>query len=59
MNVNESVEVKKWKIKLFIMMVVYKLMNENNTNSVAIANEPFEITDEIRKSISGNPFVIE
>ena len=33
--------------------------DENNTNSVSIANEPFEITDEIRKSISGNPFVIE
>jgi hypothetical protein len=33
--------------------------DENNTNSGAFANEPFEITDEIRKNISGNPFIIE
>ena len=36
-----------------------QINDENNTNSAAAANEPFEITDEIRKSISGNPFVIE
>ena len=33
--------------------------DENNMNSAAITNEPFEMTDEIRKNIGGNPFVIE
>lgn len=33
--------------------------DENNTNSDAITNETLEITDEMRKNIGGNPFVIE
>jgi hypothetical protein len=32
---------------------------DNSTNSVTAANEPFEMTEEIRKNIGGNPFVIE
>ena len=36
-----------------------QINDESNTNSAAITNEPFEITDEIRRNISGNPFVIE
>ena len=36
-----------------------QINDENNTNSAAITNEPFEMTDEIRKNISGNPYVIE
>ncbi|HEY4550139.1 MAG TPA: hypothetical protein VIG98_07690 [Bacillus sp. (in: firmicutes)] len=36
-----------------------QMNDENNTNSAAFTNEPLEITDEIRKNIGGNPFVIE
>ncbi|MCQ6275457.1 hypothetical protein JMM81_10860 [Bacillus sp. V3B] len=36
-----------------------QMNDQNKTNSVATAHEPFEMTDEIRKNISGNPFVIE
>jgi len=36
-----------------------QMNDESNTNSAAFTNEPLEITDEIRKSIGGNPFVIE
>ena len=36
-----------------------QINDENNTNLVTNTNEPFEITDEIRKNISGNPFLIE
>ncbi|MCL6572022.1 MAG: hypothetical protein K6T88_10125 [Bacillus sp. (in: Bacteria)] len=32
-----------------------QMNDENNTNSV---NEPFEITEEMRKNIYGNPFII-
>ena len=36
-----------------------QISDENNTHSDAITNEQFEITDEIRKNIGGNPFVME
>lgn len=36
-----------------------QMNDEGHTNSVEIANETFEMTDEIRKNISGNPFAIE
>ena len=36
-----------------------QITNENNTNIDAFTNEPLEITDEIRKNIGGNPFVME
>ncbi|CAH2715160.1 MULTISPECIES: hypothetical protein [Neobacillus] len=36
-----------------------QMNDENTNNSVVSTNEPFEISDEIRKNISGNPFVIE
>ncbi|WP_167332994.1 hypothetical protein [Geobacillus vulcani] len=29
------------------------------SNENAVKNEPFTLTDEIRKQISGNPFVVE
>lgn len=33
--------------------------DENNANNAVITNKSFEMTDEIRKNIGGNPFVIE
>ncbi|AGT33808.1 hypothetical protein M493_18010 [Geobacillus genomosp. 3] len=30
-----------------------------DANENAVTNEPFTLTDEIRKQISGNPFAVE
>ena len=32
--------------------------DENNSNSVEMASDLLEITDEMRKNISGNPYVL-
>ena len=36
-----------------------QISDENNMNSVATANESFEMTEEVRKNIGGNPFVLK
>ncbi len=33
--------------------------NENIANSDGLVNETFQITDEMRKTISGNPYMID
>ncbi|WP_191090641.1 hypothetical protein [Niallia endozanthoxylica] len=33
-----------------------EMVNENNTNSGELSNEPIVVTDEARKNIGGNPF---
>jgi len=36
-----------------------EMVNENNMNSVEFSNEPIVVTDEARKNIGGNPFLVE
>lgn len=35
------------------------IQNNDSSTVDATINEPFVITDEVRRNISGNPFVIE
>ena len=35
------------------------VQHENVANSDGLLNEAFQITDEIRKTISGNPYMID
>lgn len=60
MAVNSNrAEVEKMENKSIHYDGSVQMNDESNADSVAIVNETFEMTDEMRKNISGNPFVIE
>ncbi|WP_394231938.1 hypothetical protein [Niallia oryzisoli] len=36
-----------------------EMVNGTNTNSVEFSNEPIVVTDEARKNMGGNPFLVK